>query len=296
MNPPWSIIAPHIAQATGAPFHVEEQRAVGGGCISQAHLVSGAGRRYFVKLNEARALAMFEAEAEGLRELAASQAIRVPAPVCCGVAGAHAYLVLEYLDLGRGGKDSQQRLGAQLAALHQVQGKRFGWHRDNTIGATPQSNDYADDWCGFWQERRIGFQLRRLAERGHGGRLQRRGDQLLAAIPALLDGHRPQPSLLHGDLWSGNYAFDEQGAPVIFDPAVYYGDRETDLAMTELFGGFSPAFYHAYAAAFPLAAGYEQRKTLYNLYHILNHANLFGSGYLGQAEAMIDLLLSRVRG
>lgn len=292
MNQSWASIARHIAETAGKPFRVESQRAMGGGCINEAYLVSGAGQQYFVKLNAAHAREMFEAEAEGLRELAASRTIRVPAPVCCGVAGAQAYLVLEYIDLGRGGKDGQQRMGEQLAALHRVQGKRFGWLRDNTIGATPQRNAYADDWCGFWQERRIGFQLRRLAERGLGGRIQQRGARLLQAIPALLQGHRPQPSLLHGDLWSGNAAFDEHGAPVIFDPAVYYGDRETDLAMTELFGGFSPAFYQTYAAAFPLTEGYERRKTLYNLYHILNHANLFGGGYLGQAESMIDQLLA----
>ncbi|MEW5757443.1 MAG: fructosamine kinase family protein [Pseudomonadota bacterium] len=292
MSHAWAIIAKHIAETTGQPFQVESERAMGGGCINEAYLVAGAGQQYFVKLNSADAREMFEAEAEGLRELAASRAIRVPAPICGGVAGAQAYLVLEYVALGSGGKDGQQRLGEQLAALHRVQGKRFGWYRNNTIGATPQPNEYADDWCRFWQEHRIGFQLQRLAERGFGGRIQQRGERLLQAIPALLQGHRPTPSLLHGDLWSGNYAFDAHGAPVIFDPAVYYGDRETDLAMTELFGGFSPAFYQAYAAAFPFAEGYERRKVLYNLYHILNHANLFGGGYLGQAESMIDRLLA----
>jgi len=165
-----------------------------------------------------------------------------------------------------------------LAKLHRTAGPRFGWHRDNWIGGTPQINTWHDDWSTFFHECRIRPQLD-LA-RKNGFRLEE---------PPRLENHHPQPSLLHGDLWSGNAGFIEEG-PVIFDPAGYYGDREADLAMTELFGGFPREFYAAYRKAYPLDAGYEQRKHLYNLYHLLNHLNLFGSGYLAQVQRTLGLL------
>jgi fructosamine-3-kinase len=151
-----------------------------------------------------------------------------------------------------------------------------------------------DDWIDFWRERRLGFQLDLAARNGLRGALQTQGRQLMDALPALFAHYRPAPSLLHGDLWGGNWGADAAGNPVIFDPAVYFGDREADLAMTELFGGFSRAFYDAYDAAYPLDKGYETRKTLYSLYHVLNHFNLFGGGYGGQAQRMIQQLLAQV--
>ncbi len=147
----------------------------------------------------------------------------------------------------------------------------------------------------FWREHRLGFQLELAVRHGAGSRIADAGSRLQEALPQLLEGHRPAASLLHGDLWSGNYSFTRAGEPVIFDPAVYYGDREADLAMTELFGGFSQRFYEAYREAWPLDAGYSVRKVLYNLYHVLNHFNLFGGGYLSQAQGMIDRLLSETR-
>ena len=173
--------------------------------------------------------------------------------------------------------------------------KTHGWHRDNTIGTTPQDNARTGDWAGFFRDRRIAPQLALAARNGHGGRLQRDGEKLLAQIPALLGSRAPAASLLHGDLWSGNAARLASGEPVIFDPAVYFGDREADLAMTELFGGFGADFYAAYAEAWPPAAGYPARRTLYNLYHVLNHLNLFGGGYRAQAEAMIGKMLAQAR-
>jgi fructosamine-3-kinase len=166
---------------------------------------------------------------------------------------------------------------------------------DNTIGSTPQKNTPRQDWVAFWREQRLGYQLQLAARQGHGGALQRQGEQLLEYLPDFFTDHRPQASLLHGDLWSGNYSIDSQGQPVIFDPAVYFGDREADLAMTELFGGFGAEFYAAYNSSWPLEPGYAVRKTLYNLYHILNHLNLFGGGYLSQAQRMIQHLLAEVR-
>jgi len=287
----WQEIGRRIAAVTGEPFNPRPPSPVGGGCINRTVRLEDARRRFFVKLNTASLLPMFEAEAAGLDELAAAKAIRVPRPVCSGIAGSDAYLVLEYLPFGSSGDAALA--GEQLAALHRRGADRFGWQQDNTIGATPQSNRRHADWVDFWREERLGFQLRLAAENGHRGGLQRRGELLLGLFPALID-HRPVPSLLHGDLWGGNIGYLEDGTPVIFDPAVYYGDREADLAMTELFGGFGNRFYAAYQAAWSLDPGYRTRKTLYNLYHILNHLNLFGGGYGSQATGMIDRLLAEL--
>jgi fructosamine-3-kinase len=173
-----------------------------------------------------------------------------------------------------------------------VTADRFGWHIDNTIGSTPQPNSPADNWVEFWREQRLGFQLQTAAGSGYGGELQRLGERLLAEMPALFTTHDPVPSMLHGDLWGGNYGALRDGTPVIFDPAFYYGDREADLAMTTLFGGFGGQFYAAYNEAWPLDDGYEVRKTFYNIYHIINHLNLFGGGYHRQAISMIESVLS----
>ncbi len=291
--PLWTQIAATISSATGTPFDPLPPQSLGGGCINAAYRLPGRdGRAYFVKLNEARLGAMFAAEAEGLAELAASATLRVPTPIGHGEVAGQAFLVLELLDLsGHGGLEA---LGRGLAALHRTTRPHFGWHRDNTIGATPQPNGEETDWATFWGEHRLGFQLDLAARHGHRGALQQRGEALRAALPALLSDHRPQPSLLHGDLWSGNYAISAGGEPVIFDPAVYYGDREADLAMTELFGGFGPRFYAAYQEAWPLDPGYPIRKELYNLYHILNHLNLFGGGYGSQALRMMERLLAEL--
>jgi fructosamine-3-kinase len=289
-----SAIARAISDATGRSFHIGSHSGIGGGCINAACRITDNGQSYFVKVNTPDREAMFAAESAGLEELRASRSVRVPAPVCHGATAHAAFLVLEYLELGRGGGAGHETLGRQLAALHRTVRAEFGWDRDNTIGSTPQSNRRDADWVQFWRERRLGYQLELAAANGHRGRLQQRGERLLAALPGLLVGHAPAASLLHGDLWGGNRAFLRDGTPVIFDPAVYYGDRETDLAMTELFGGFTAGFYRAYREAYPLAAGYEVRRTLYNLYHVLNHLNLFGGGYRAQAEDMIDALLSEV--
>jgi protein-ribulosamine 3-kinase len=289
---PWHRIREHIRAETGVRVR-DTRESIGGGCINEALRILGEGRDFFVKLNAASKADMFVAEAEGLLELAASGTVRVPAPVCWGVAGNMAYLVLEYLQFGRGGKGSV--LGEQLAAMHRVTRADFGWHRGNTLGSTPQINTPCGDWLAFWREQRLGYQLQLAARNGWGGELQRLGEQLLAELGSLFDGYRPQPSLLHGDLWSGNHGYLADGQPVIFDPAVYFGDRETDLAMTELFGGFGGDFYAGYRAAWPLDVGYASRKQLYNLYHILNHLNLFGGGYQGQALRMLQQLLAELR-
>jgi fructosamine-3-kinase len=286
-------IAVQIAAALGRSFAPKPPRQVGGGCINRAVVLQDGDLQVFVKLNRADRLDMFEAEAAGLAEMAGTGTIRVPRPLCTGTSNGEAFIAMEYIALGGAPGDSQAA-GRSLAAMHRAVADRFGWHRDNTIGSTPQPNSRHDDWAAFWRTERLGFQLDLAARNGFGARLRSRGERLLGVFPALID-HAPAPSLLHGDLWGGNIGFAGDGEPVIFDPAVYYGDREADLAMTELFGGFGPAFYAAYNETWPVDAGYAVRKTLYNLYHILNHLNLFGSGYLGQAEGMIDRLLAETR-
>ncbi|WP_456417207.1 fructosamine kinase family protein [Thiolapillus sp.] len=289
----WQHIANHIREESGVDFHPREPRNLGGGCINTAVQLRDGDQRWFVKLNQAARLPMFEAEALGLHALAAANAIRVPLPLCTGAAQGQSYIVMEYIALGAGSGNAAARAGEQLAQLHRQQAETFGWRRDNTIGSTRQPNDRDPDWVRFWREQRLGFQLAEAARNGLGNRLQQLGERLLEACPALLD-HQPRPSLLHGDLWGGNLGYDEQGRPVIYDPATYYGDREAEIAMTELFGGFGADFYAAYNNAWPLDPGYAVRKTLYNLYHILNHANMFGGGYAGQAQRMMEQLLGEL--
>ena len=240
--------------------------------------------------------AQLDAEAEGLAALRATRTVRVPA-----LRGRRADArVLEWLDLRPLDARSGARLGAALADLHRSAvpaelAGRHGWLRDNFIGATPQLNTPNASWCAFWRECRLLPQLARAGAGGHHGRLQEHGARLVEVLDVLLDAHTPASSLLHGDLWGGNAGALAAGTPVIFDPAVYVGDRETDLAMSELLGGFPSAFHAAYQHAWPLDAGYAMRRELYNLYHLLNHLNLFGSGYLARCERTVARLLAEVR-
>ena len=245
-----------------------------------------------MKLNTPEKAEMFSAEAAGLHEIARTKTVRVPEPVCHGASPAACWLVLEHLELRPGDDRSMAELGRNLARMHRVTGARYGWHRDNTVGATPQVNTQSGDWIAFWRERRLGYQLKLAGSRRRGSRLVADGERLLGTLPSFFHGYTPPPALLHGDLWSGNVGMEAGGEPVIYDPAVYYGDREADLAMTELFGGFPASFYEAYGASYPLDAGYPVRKDLYNLYHVLNHLNLFGGGYGAKAERMIEQLLA----
>jgi len=283
-------IAADIAAATGVKAAPRALGALGGGCINAAQRIRYGDAEYFVKTNSASRLDMFAAEAAGLDALRSCDRFRIPEPVCCGSDGSTAWLVMEYLPLG--GRGDARELGAALADLHRITRDQFGWERDNTIGSTEQHNTPARDWIEFWRERRLRFQLD-LAAR-NGARLQERGERLLDSFQQLFEDYAPVASLLHGDLWGGNYAYTDDGRPTLFDPAVYYGDREADIAMTELFGGFGADFYAAYAQAWPLDPGYKTRRILYNLYHVLNHFNLFGGGYLGQAQGMIDRLLAEL--
>ena len=293
MNP-WSDIERSIREASGAPFVIESRAGIEGGCINECHVIQGHGRAYFVKTNAPDRAEMFAAEAAGLDEIGRTRTVRVPRPVCQGASLAVSWIVLELLELKSPDNRGMRALGRGLARLHRVTVGRYGWQRDNTIGSTPQINTPSADWIAFWRERRLGFQLDLAVAKGHGGRVIDSGRRLLERVPAFFTSYVPASSLLHGDLWSGNAGMTIAGEPVIYDPAVYYGDREADLAMTELFGGFPRSFYDAYRAEYPLDAGYQTRKQLYNLYHVLNHLNLFGGGYGAQAERMIGQLLAQV--
>ncbi len=288
----WSSIDKHISASLGLNFSSHGQTAISGGCINQTWCLYNKYSQFFVKLNKAEQIEMFVAESAALKELSASNTILSPKPICYGNHGHFAYLVLEYMPLK--GAINSRLLGQQLAKLHSKTNRQFGWWRDNSIGTTPQDNTPNESWPDFWRDLRLAPQLQLAANQGYGKLLLGPGEKLLDKLSAFFTSYQPKASLLHGDLWSGNAAALADGTPVIYDPASYYGDRETDLALTELFGGFTTDFYAAYNNAWPLDAGYRQRKPLYNLYHILNHLNLFGPSYLPQAINTIEQLLAEL--
>jgi fructosamine-3-kinase len=288
------VIAEYITLATGRDFQIQSTQSISGGDINTAFRLQGTSDSYFVKLNHANRHAMFQAEFAGLQALAETHTVTVPKPLVHSVTDNVSFLVLEYLALNRLTGVSERVLGEQLSRLHLQRQPYFGWHIDNTIGSTPQVNTRTDDWITFWRESRLEFQLNLVISQGHGKRLGALGEQLSERLSDFFNGYTPLPSLLHGDLWAGNAA-SLGHIPVVFDPACYFGDRETDLAMTELFGGFGQDFYAAYNQGWQLDSGYRIRKSLYNLYHILNHVVLFGGGYVSQAEKMMQELLSEVK-
>ncbi|HEY5643731.1 MAG TPA: fructosamine kinase family protein [Woeseiaceae bacterium] len=288
--PDWSAIIAALGDAGVIVDPAAVPTPVAGGDISPAWRLASRGGDVFLKTGPANTCDMFAAEAEGLAALAAAAAIRVPRPFAAGVAGATAFVALEWLELRGGSAATEARLGSLLAEQHRSTADRYGWHRDNTIGRTAQPNAWSSDWVEFYRDRRLGYQLELAARNGFGGELQREGERLMRRLPVFFERYRPEPSLLHGDLWGGNWASCD-GDPVIFDPAVHYGDRECDIAMTRLFGGFGHAFHAAYETAWPLASGHRERRDLYQLYHVLNHLNLFGSGYHGRALELIRRLL-----
>jgi fructosamine-3-kinase len=288
----WTQIADHITQTTGVPFEISHQQSVSGGCINQGYRITNAHQQsYFVKINQAARVEMFVAEALGLKEMAATQTIRVPRPICWGMADRASYIVLEWLEFGASTTAAWESMGKKLAKMHQTPvSSQFGWERNNTIGSTVQINTWSASWADFFADHRLGYQLK-LAQR-RGGTFADT-ETIVEEVRTILQGRSLQPSLVHGDLWSGNVAILKSGEPTILDPATYYGDREVDLAMTELFGGFPAAFYKSYQQVFALDSNYSQRKGIYNLYHILNHFNLFGGGYGAQANRMIQEILKK---
>lgn len=282
-----------VHKATGQRMQGARFRSVSGGCIHHTMLMTAGEHSYFIKVNAAHFVGAFAAEADALRAMRATRSIYAPEPLIWDSDGESSFLIMEALTFGRPAPADWQNMGQQLAALHANHGRRFGWNGDNWIGGTRQHNRPLDNWADFFRECRLRPQIE-VAH--HNGYRLTSTEALLAASDWLLKNHHPDPSLLHGDLWSGNAAFLQDGCPVVYDPASYYGDRETDLAFTEFFGGFAPKFYEAYSGATPLPPGYTLRKDLYNLYHLLNHVNLFGGSYVSQAQQLIARLVGAASG
>ncbi|WP_374563458.1 fructosamine kinase family protein [Ideonella sp.] len=292
------------------PVAAALQRALGGPWVVQALGASGfcstwrarGNAQLFVKTLPAADLARLDAEADGLRALAAQGGIAVPKVAWCGVDAASglAALAMQWLDLRPPDEGFGQRLGEALAALHAARPRgdgRFGWARDNFIGGTTQRNRWSargglDGWLAFYRSERLEALLPRLQSAGAPTELLHAVGALEQALPRFFDdGHVPRPSLIHGDLWSGNWGMRKDGVPVVFDPAVSVSDAEAEVAMMELFGTPPPGFWPAWQAVMGAHAGYARRRGLYQLYHLLNHALLFGGAYVGQATMLAQRLL-----
>ncbi|MFV8440407.1 fructosamine kinase family protein, partial [Vibrio owensii] len=269
----WQAISQQLSDTLMFEYQITEKVKLSGGDISESYMINDGEQRYFVKLNDRDFLAKFEVEAESLHLLRETSTLFVPEVVLVGKTKTHSFIILNYLPTKPLEDASNSfKFGQQLARLHLWgEQKEFGFDSDNYIGSTLQPNQWHKKWCVFFAEQRIGWQLQLLKEKGVS---LVDIDDFIDVVKQLLANHSPQPSLLHGDLWNGNVALTPAG-PISFDPACYWGDRECDLAMTELFGGFQPDFYQGYESVAPLSAGYEERKDIYNLYHVLNHCNLF---------------------
>ena len=279
---------------------IRSLQPVGGGSISRAWRVEMADGTAFLKHHAAAPAEMFAAEADGLRALrsAAGGHLRIPDVLSVGEAagegeGCGGWIALEWLEPAPAGTEHAERLGRGLAAVHRNGGGGWGWERDNWIGSLPQDNRPGATWPEFWRARRLAPQLALARRSGRLPGMETEWDRLFDGLPELLKaGDDDGPSLLHGDLWSGN-ALSTDAGPAIIDPAVYRGHREADLAMAELFGGFDPRFFAAYEEAWPLAPGCrEHRRGIYQLYYLLVHVNLFGGAYVSQTVDVLHRLLS----
>lgn len=285
----WHFISEKISETLNFDFICDDIRETGGGDTHSSYRITDGKRRFFVKINEADAYSNFHAEADGLDHLRHPNIIRIPKHICHGIVQDKSFLVLEHMTLKKGSNTSWYDLGSKLAELHKSEiGPNHGWQVNNFIGKTEQHNHWESDWYLFFAEQRIGHMLNLLANEGvYFVDI----DKAVDTIKSLLKSHTPTPSILHGDLWAGNVGF-QNGSPVIFDPAFYFGDRETDLAMTELFSRFPDSFYQGYNASWKVDDGYKERKQLYQLYHILNHALLFGGQYVQSAKTSLQHLES----
>jgi protein-ribulosamine 3-kinase len=296
----WQRIESDIQKITGEPFVITHKQPVGGGDINQAFHLSSAQGDYFVKLNSSDFSQMFVFEAQGLEALRQCNVINVPNVVSFGQFERYSYLVLEHVQMSQQG--NIRDFGEALANLHLNGREQFGFEQNNFIGRTPQINDWQSDWGRFFTEQRLGYQLSLLEQLHVSPLMIKKGRQLLPKLASYLNRHNPKSALVHGDLWQGNYAFahtcdgagDNNLKPVIYDPACYYADHEVDLAMLELFGNPGPEFFEAYHQVNPIDSGYSTRKSIYNLYHLLNHATLFGSSYVEQSQSIIEQLLEQL--
>ena len=281
-----------ISESTGSPFQLHTSASIAGGCINETFCIEGKdGRQFFVKKNQASFLSFFKAEAQALTEILETQTVYAPGVIAHGMDNNKAFLVLEFMKEGTTSPSGQAKLGTLLAKMHRIDQAYFGWGMDNCIGATPQPNPSTQDWVSFYRDSRLLHQF----DLAHKKSVIFDGeDALINNLEFFFHDYSPHPSLLHGDLWGGNTGYTQEGAPFIFDPASYYGDRETDLAFTYMFGGFNSSFYQGYEETFPLHSGFSIRKILYNLYHELNHFNLFGGGYADSAQSSINQLIPKL--
>ena len=288
-------LAEFLEDLLGHPIEILSSEPVGGGCIHDSRRLKTSGDTFFLKQSSWEDRALLETEAAGLTALARTKTVRTPTLVGRGKVGQQFVLLLEWMDLGPLENRSGAILGEQLAALHRAGGSEtFGWEQDNFIGATPQQNAPNTSWPEFFRERRLLPQISLAQEQGHS---LPDAEPLLSGIESFFpDGAEPTPSPLHGDLWGGNAASDGAGNPVLFDPAFYFGDPETDLAFSHFFGGFPASFYRSYQEQISERPGWKTRQTLYNLYHVLNHLNLFGSSYQTGAVRMIEELNAAAKG
>ena len=286
----WQAISQQLSDTLLFDYQITEKVRLSGGDISESYMINDGEQRYFVKINDREFLSKFEVEAESLHLLRETSTLFVPEVVLVGKTKNASFLILNYLPTKplEDGPNSF-KFGQQLAHLHQWgEQKEFGFDTDNYLGSTLQPNKWHKKWCVFFAEQRIGWQLQLLKEKGV---TLVDIDDFIDVVKQRLAYHAPKPSLLHGDLWNGNAALTAFG-PICYDPACYWGDRECDIAMTELFDGFQPEFYQGYESVMPLSSSYEERKDIYNLYHVLNHCNLFGGHYLEQAQLVINKIIS----
>ena len=285
----------NVARRLALDEHDLRVQPVGGGDTCPTSLVLSGTATVFVKCAPPERSGLLSSEADGLRALAKTGCVRVPRILGLGQFEAEdgTWLALEALDLQARSVRADEILGRQLAALHRHTGDQHGWHRNNYLGLSVQSNQPMQDWAAFFRDQRLAPHIERLLQQHPKRDLDLAAERLLNRWSALSAGHQPSPSLLHGDLWSGNAAALGNDTPVIFDPAVHYGDRECDLAMVALFGGFQPVFFQAYEQIWPLPSGWQERRAFYQLYHLLNHANLFGGAYLDRVEHELQQLGGR---
>jgi len=285
----WQSIEQAINAEIDHSFHIREKSSISGGDISLSYRLSDKNEHYFVKINDKNHVEYFESEAYALKQISALKEISCPDVITFGTTLNKSYLVLNYVHLESASHHQWRQLGQQLANMHKSSTHgQFGWQTDNFIGDTIQPNAWCSNWKTFFAEQRIAWQLQLLHEKSiKFGDI----DHITQVCHDALKHHHVEPCLVHGDLWQGNLGFTESSS-IIFDPACYYGDREVDIAMTELFGHLPPEFYQGYQDVFPLPNSYEQRKIIYNFYHVLNHANLFGGNYIDQSKAILSRIMS----
>lgn len=282
-----------IARELGLDEHALKVVAVSGGEIARAHVLKGADYWVFVKSLPLGQGGLLSAEADGLEAIRRTNTLRVPRVIRRGIQDDSAWLALEYLELAERTPAADAELGRLLAEMHRSEGEHFGWHRNNYIGLTPQRNPRTESWTEFFLFHRLGFQFDRLISTHPDDRWVELKQGVFGQWHDHHAGHRPPPALVHGDLWRGNTAAVGLNLPVVFDPAVHFADRETDLAMTRLFGGFSEDFYRAYEDTWPLPSGYQMRQPFYTLYHVLNHANMFGGAYLDSVSRICRRIMDQ---